>query len=69
MTDQDAQETIQAIREVGIKLRNDKEFARQFFKDAGIVFPPKKKKKSNKTQKKKLCPIISLSGSKILIVH
>jgi hypothetical protein len=60
MTEEEAAEAIQAIREFGLKLRTDKEFARQFFKDAGIVFP-NKKKNNNQTQKKKLCPIISLS--------
>jgi len=61
MTEQEAAETIKAIREVGARLRSDREYARRFFKEAGIVFPPKRKRKSSKTQKKKLCPIINLS--------
>ena len=49
--DEETEKQIQAIHEVGQRLRSDKEYARQFFIDAGIFLKDKKKKKKAKKKK------------------
>ncbi|WP_188931981.1 hypothetical protein [Puia dinghuensis] len=51
MTEEQIEEQIRVLHEVGLEIRRSKKTARQFLIDAGIILPDKNKKKKAKKKK------------------